>query len=711
MKAFIKIFSLRRRWRRLIPFLVLFPYTLSGQWTRTNAPEGGWIASLAVRDSVLLAGSLDGIYHSSDNGGNWIAFSNNNLPAHYIAEALGVCAGTIFAGTGSGLFLSTNNGVRWAKWKPISYGELFFCKFAARDSTMFIGSQYGVLCATDYGKGGGWVAYDTFYIAQRVYCLAKSGDDILGGMEGGIEVWGRRDEWGFGCCSTSFSHRPIDHIAAQGRLILATTEEYNKGIYRSIDSGESWTAVPLNDSYTLVSTILIKNGAILVGTENTGIFRSTDDGAGWAAADSGLMDYEITSLSVIGNSVFAGTGNCGVFRSTDNGSHWTAVNTGLPKKPVNSLAVNGHRIFAGTDFGVFLSTDNGAHWAAINNGLAKVPPMSVYSLAAVDSTVFSCMTRGGVFSSIDNGANWIFADSVLADDFQCVAASGSSLFAGTLRHGVFRSVDNGRNWQSVCSGLTDTAITALAVSGGVIIAGSGHNGVFLSASNGALWSASNSGLANLNVMSLAVNANTVFAGTAGGGIFVSVNNGASWTQASGGLSDGTVKAFAVNGGDIFAVTQAGGVFVSRNNGGRWIQANDGLPSADSLTLRTLAANDSVLFTVTAGGDVWRRSIPEMIARFGSKPLPGNQKPRRFGMRAFVGKGSFLRVQFSIPASRRVIIQLVDIYGKEIVSHTDSRLAPGSYECRLDTRNLAPGCYLVKVQAGNDVLVKTIHFVH
>jgi photosystem II stability/assembly factor-like uncharacterized protein len=99
-----------------------------------------------------------------------------------------------------------------------------------------------------------------------------------------------------------------------------------------------------------------------------------------------------------------------------------------------------------------------------------------------------------------------------------ISISGWHIFAGT-DNGVLHSTNNGLNWTAVNSGLTDTAVNALAISGSNLFAGAQSGGVFLSSDNGASWISVNDGLLTKEVNCLIVSNGYIYAGTALGGVF------------------------------------------------------------------------------------------------------------------------------------------------------------------------------------------------
>ena len=66
------------------------------------------------------------------------------------------------------------------------------------------------------------------------------------------------------------------------------------------------------------------SGDIFVGTQGGGIFRSTDSGETWTEVNNGLTDTNVRAMAInSAGDIFAGTWSGGVFRSTE------MVRTGL----------------------------------------------------------------------------------------------------------------------------------------------------------------------------------------------------------------------------------------------------------------------------------------------------------------------------------------------------------------------------------------------
>ena len=248
------------------------------------------------------------------------------------------------------------------------------------------------------------------------------------------------------------------------------------GVYLSSNYGTSWAAVDsgLTGSELYVNSFASLGPNIFAGTRS-GIFVSTNDGIAWKEVDSGLtssLSRYILSFAVIGSNLFAGTQGGGVYLSTNNGTSWTGVNTDLQLPYVSSLAVIGTNLFAGTEGdGVYFSSDSGGNWAQVNNGLV-LGGLSISSLAASDTNLFTG-TNLGLFLSTNNGSNWIEADSGLMNAIvNTLVFNRTNYFAGT-NAGVFLSTNHGTSWSSVNSGLNQLGVQSLAIIGDTLFAGSG----------------------------------------------------------------------------------------------------------------------------------------------------------------------------------------------------------------------------------------------
>ncbi|GAB4175831.1 MAG: sialidase family protein [Wenzhouxiangellaceae bacterium] len=299
-----------------------------------------------------------------------------------------------------------------------------------------------------------------------------------------------------------------NRVYAAGRFIpklddTGTMQPGNGGIYKSTDSGSTWTTIdsgiPMSGSgsslFGTVRDLAIDDTSVGMGGGSqilyaTGSGRLRDDGMGGAIVDAAR-----------------------VYKSVDAGATWTPSDSGVggvevmpsmqhvyasgvqividPTDPLRQTLYLATFIGRGeTDVpttiqnGVFKSTNGGATWTNVVNGLPKIAgnpaaaAQDVLSLA-IDPTDPTGQTLyastndlnnsvlGSVYKTTDGGNNWFFAGTGLAGrdvrDLIVDPLTGDVYAAiadplGNGDGGVFVSEDGGLSWASISTGFPATAV-------------------------------------------------------------------------------------------------------------------------------------------------------------------------------------------------------------------------------------------------------------
>jgi flagellar hook assembly protein FlgD len=97
----------------------------------------------------------------------------------------------------------------------------------------------------------------------------------------------------------------------------------------------------------------------------------------------------------------------------------------------------------------------------------------------------------------------------------------------------------------------------------------------------------------------------------------------------------------------------------------------------------------------------------MVGATQVKSRQGIGKRAAFEMHSFSHANPAAAIEFSLPRSDRVTINVYDLSGNEIVSLVNNSFEPGIHSILWNARNLAAGCYTVKMQAGPDICAKTV----
>jgi hypothetical protein len=173
----------------------------------------------------------------------------------------------------------------------------------------------------------------------------------------------------FTAANTGFEARAIGSLAgAESGVVYAVSDG---DLYRSADSGASWSAITFPSRAVDVMTNRSVAGQLWITTGGGSVYRSTNSGASWAASTTSGLGNELVVQP--GASPILWTNLAGsaakVMRSSDGGDHFIDASTNLTGTVGNDewLALDpaGPTLYAATSDGVFQTTDaNGTVWSS-----------------------------------------------------------------------------------------------------------------------------------------------------------------------------------------------------------------------------------------------------------------------------------------------------------------------------------------------------------
>jgi photosystem II stability/assembly factor-like uncharacterized protein len=234
-----------------------------GSWSLALRSQRAWVVGFDVRNSsdAFVGTDGGGIFASSDAGQSWVQASDGlpNLDVRCLAFGLDGVA----AGTDSGVALSPD-GRHWhaGGLNGLSISALTVAANSPQ-FTLIAGADNGTLSGGYLFRGTGGSAWTA----------------LSNGLPSGAVV-------------SSLTSGPIDVAVPKRPLLVATT----KGLFRSGDSGTTWTAssgIPsalgITDvAFSPLDPTLAYAGADAGGSTGGDLLRSTDGGQTFSPDDSGL---------------------------------------------------------------------------------------------------------------------------------------------------------------------------------------------------------------------------------------------------------------------------------------------------------------------------------------------------------------------------------------------------------------------------------------
>jgi len=545
----------------------LFMGTDSGWIYRSDNGGGSWdrVAHIAKRDDLVIdeilvdahdpkrllvaAYSKDspdgGLFISEDNGHSW--YEQAQLSGQSV-RSLGRAPSNpeeLVAGTLKGVYHSTDGGKHWNLISPEGSTEIHEVESVAVDpsdpNVIYAGTWHLPWKTTD--GGAHWVNIkegiiddsDVFSIIvdpkdpQVVYASACSGIyKSVSGAEPNSREMGKRFSKVQGIPSTARRTRKLGQDPTNRDTVFAGTTE---GLYRTIDAGQHWDRMTSGD--IVVNDVWVDpkdSNHVLIATDRGGVLSSMDGGVSFSPSNRGFSNRQVVSstTNLSGSTVYIGLVNDksdgGVFKSVDGGVTWLQESGGLAGRDIFSLAAAGDgTILAGTAHGIYRLADDS--WSDANVVAVPASPASseaaplvkkatparsararpatarkpaartsvpvrhvdaaFYSLVSTDHSILAG-TSDGVMVADAMGRNWRVVTSLTLPDARFVAVHQKMVLAASLKR-MALSLDDGDTWDPVALPAELTMVAALAVDEKGNLWVGGREGVYYSTDYGGTW--------------------------------------------------------------------------------------------------------------------------------------------------------------------------------------------------------------------------------
>jgi photosystem II stability/assembly factor-like uncharacterized protein len=539
-----------------------------------------------------------------------------------------------YSGTNDGnLFLSDDAGLTWKSIWPAQNGRYPIRSINLIGQNIFVATfGGGIFYSQD--KGASWMRQNNGLRSLDVSSILAIGTDIYATTTSGI----------FLTTNSGASWSSINSSSYATSIAVIGNSVYQNAIGHGVAVSSFGNYVSTGNgglTNTNVTSLLAVGNDLFCSTNGGGVFLSTNGGTSWNSVNNGLTNLAINKLFSDGSFIYAGTNGGGVFKTNDKGKTWNPIEFSVSGLAVNAISSTINYLLVGTTLGCFLS-DNGKKGVETNNGMPGQPTNAV--ITAGNNVLTG--TNLGLFLSSDNGQSWNWIKNGISGRvIKCFVSSGSQVFAGTDQ-GVFLSLDLGVSWKATASiqfASVALPINSMSFSNGNLFVGTDRLGVFRSNDNGFNWIEVNAELIKLDdpfrnnkVSCISNSGSIIFAGTedpiyaSRGNVYISKDDGLTW-NISGlkpfSINSFVVKSLAANDSYIYTGLNYG-VFISSDKGQTWSPANTGISTSkvNGIVLKEkdvyIATDNGVLMSID-NGKTWREVFGLNNLKISSITINGN----------------------------------------------------------------------------------------
>jgi len=526
-------------------------------------------------DNTLTVGNWENLGPTTNNGG-YGGLGRINVVREHPSNS-----NTIYAGAASGgLWMSTDGGNNWStntdELGSLGVTDLVFDPDDSNIIFMATGDgdhsdtySVGVLKSTNGGAswnttGLNWTQNNNRTISRLLINPVNSDFIYAGGSNGIYKSTNGGTDWSL--VFNTMSVKDMELKPGTPSTIYAA----RNAIYRSTDNGTSWTqltsGLPTSGMERIALAVSPNNAnyvyALISSTSGSGflgLYRSTNSGDSWTLMSStpNILGWNVTGSDTGGqgwydlclaasptnaNEIYAGGVN--IWKSTNGGVNWTrstywnSAYTPTVHADQHDLwfSTNSNTLYVGNDGGVYHTTNGGTNWSWVGSGL-QISQFYRLGVSATNSNIVIAGAQDNG-TKLKSGTNW--TDVIGGDGMECIVDhSNANIMYGSIYYGQIRKSTNGGSSFNTLTlpseynsgyGAWVTPYVMDPTNSNILYVG--YRNIFKTTNGGGSWtSISNFTSGSITVLQVAPsNTNYIYASTGGSYLKATTNGGANWTE-------------------------------------------------------------------------------------------------------------------------------------------------------------------------------------
>ncbi len=340
-------------------------------------------------------------------------------------------------------------------------------------------------------RGGRSVASSGVIGQPMTYYMGSTGGGIWKTIDDGI-TWKNVSD-GFlktgtvGAIAVSESNPNIVFAGMGEHAARGVMTSMGDGVYKSTDAGKTWKHIGLDETRHISDVIIhpknpdivfvTAQGAQYGPSNQRGVYRSLDGGNTWENVlfvdentGASSLSMDMTNPLILYAAMWqhrrypwkieSGGENSGLYKSTDGGTSWKKLKEGLPKAfgkaGISVSRANSDRVFAvieaeGKKGGVYRSDDAGKKWAQINSNRINIARswyyMEIFADPQDENVVY--VLNAPVTKSIDGGKTFAPLPTPHGDNHHLwINPNDNSKMINSNDGGANVSNNGGKSWST-----------------------------------------------------------------------------------------------------------------------------------------------------------------------------------------------------------------------------------------------------------------------